>query len=198
MSGLDFSAESLDQARRIATLAHADVSFVEADVYAAREALQGDFDLVFTGVGALCWVSDIDRWAGVVASLLAPGGRLFVREGHPMLWAIDETREELVVGYPYFETAEALPWTEEGTYVETDVEVTNHECHNWNHGLGEIITALADHGLRLTGLVEHTSVPWEALPGRMTKDEYGEWSLTEHPELVPLSYTLQAVREDVG
>ena len=49
------------------------------------------FDLVYTGIGALCWLPDIDRWAGVVDDLLEPGGRLFVREGHPMMWAVDET-----------------------------------------------------------------------------------------------------------
>ena len=47
------------------------------------------FDLVFTGVGALCWLPDIDRWAAVVRGLLAPGGRLFLREGHQTMWSLD-------------------------------------------------------------------------------------------------------------
>ena len=41
-------------------------------------------------------------------------------------------------------------------------------------------------------LVEHRSVPWEALPGQMTLGELGEWHLTDRPERLPLSYTLQA------
>lgn len=195
MTGLDLSPRSLAQARRISAAAGHDIEFVEADVYDARQALEGDFDLVFTGVGALCWVSEIDRWAATVASLLRPGGRLFLREGHPSLWAIDEVHtDHLRVGYPYFETA-ALPFDEPGTYVETEAEFEHTLTHSWNHGLGEILTALLGHGLRLTCLVEHTSVPWEALPGQMTRDGRGEWSLTEHPERLPLSYTLQAVRE---
>jgi len=48
-------------------------------------------------------------------------------------------------------------------------------------------------GLELTMFVEHDSVPWEALPGRMHRDD-GEWRLIEHPERLPLSYTLQAVK----
>ena len=57
---------------------------------------------MYTGIGALCWLPDIRRWAGVVAALLKPGGRLFMREGHPMLWAIDETRADglLAVDFP--------------------------------------------------------------------------------------------------
>ena len=42
-------------------------------------------------------------------------------------------------------------------------------------------------------LVEHDSVPWEALPGRMERDEGGEYRLTAHAERLPLTYTLQAV-----
>ena len=57
--------------------------------------------------------------------------------------------------------------------------------------MGETVTAL-DAGLDLTGLVEHDSVPWEALPGRMMGDDRGEWSVVDHPERIPLSYTLQA------
>ena len=58
------------------------VDYVEADTYSAPQALDGrTFDLVYTGIGALCWLPDIDRWAGVVDDLLVPGGRLFLREG---------------------------------------------------------------------------------------------------------------------
>ncbi|GAA4396709.1 class I SAM-dependent methyltransferase [Fodinibacter luteus] len=194
MTGLDLSPASLDEARRLATAAGADVDFVEADTYSAPQALGGrTFDLVYTGIGALCWLPDIDRWAAVVDDLLVPGGRLFVREGHPMLWAIDETVEDAVtVGYPYFETPDPLDLEEPGTYVESDVEFVHNRGLTWNHGLGETVTALLARGFELTGLAEHRSVPWEALPGRMVRDEMGEWSLTEHPERLPLSYTLQA------
>ena len=64
-------------------------SLVEADLYDAAKVLgAGRFDLVYTGIGALCWLPDIRRWARTVATLLRPGGRLFMREGHPMLWAL--------------------------------------------------------------------------------------------------------------
>ena len=42
-------------------------------------------------------------------------------------------------------------------------------------------------------LVEHTSVPWEALPGRMRQIPDGEWQIADRPERLPHSYTLQAV-----
>ncbi len=199
MTGLDFSAPAVAGARRLAELTGADARFVQADVYAAPEVLgKSQFDLVFTGIGALCWLPDIRRWAGVVSALLRPGGRLFLREGHPMLWTVDEFRTDgtLTVEYPYFEREEPLVLEEEGTYVATDVAFQHNLTHSWNHGLGEIITALMDAGLRLTALTEHDSIPWQAFPGRMEQIGGGEWRLADRPWRLAHSYTLQAVKQD--
>jgi SAM-dependent methyltransferase len=197
MTGLDFSGASLDQARRIAADAGAELDFVQADVYDAPAVLPpAAFDLVFTGIGALCWLPDIARWARVVAALLNPGGRLFLREGHPMLWALADPRPDglLVVDYPYFERAEPSVEEDEGTYVETAANFAHNLVHFWNHGLGEIITALQAAGLDLLALVEHDSVPWQALPGQMEQIGGGEWRLTDRPWRLPHSYTLQAIK----
>jgi SAM-dependent methyltransferase len=196
MTGLDLSPASLAEARRLAQRCGTEVDYVEADVYSAPQAL-GDrtFDLVYTGIGALCWLPEVDRWAEVVDALLAPGGRLFMREGHPMLWAVDEsTAGPPTLGYPYFETPDGIDEEEPGTYVDTDREFTVNRAISWNHGLGEIVSALLGRGLVLTGLVEHRSAPWDALPGRMDRGDDDEWRLREHPERLPLTYTLQAVR----
>jgi SAM-dependent methyltransferase len=197
MSGLDFSLPAVEHGRHLAASTGADVSFVHADVYDAVEVLgAGAFDLVYTGIGALCWLPSISRWARVVADLLAPGGRLFLREGHPMLWALDDIGLDglLRVEYPYFEREEPTVWDEGGTYVETDAEFVHNTTAEWNHGLGELITALMDFGMQLTGLVEHDSIPWVAFPGHMTAVGGGEHRLTDRPWRVPHSYTLQAVK----
>ncbi len=197
MTGLDFSGPAVRQASDLAARTGADAVFVESDVYAAPDLLGRDaFDLVYTGIGALCWLPSVSRWAKVVGQLLRPGGRLFIREGHPMLWAMQDGRDDdlLVVRYPYFEMAEPLVFDEAGTYVETDVEFTANLTHSWNHGLGEIVTALLDAGLMITELTEHDSVPWEALPGLMEKTELDEWRLKDRPERLAATYTLQAVK----
>jgi SAM-dependent methyltransferase len=196
MSGLDFSPASLAEARALAAATGAEIDYHEADVYDAVEVFGRDsFDLVYTGIGALCWLPDVARWAAVVAGLLRPGGRLFVRDGHPMLWTLDESTPQPSLHYPYFEHAEPLVQQEDGTYVRTDVPLRSTITHSWNHGLGELVTALLANGLRLTGLAEHDSVPWDALPGQMTADADGEYRLTEHPDRLAASYTVQAVKE---
>jgi hypothetical protein len=120
---------------------------------------------------------------------------LFLREAHPVLWSLDERRTDaLVIDHPYFEHRAPLVSEDDGTYVETDVTFAHTTSHSWNHGLGEIVTALLDEGLVLTQLVEHDSVPWNALPGQMRELENGEWRLRDRPERLPHSYTLQARR----
>jgi SAM-dependent methyltransferase len=196
MSGLDFSPAALAEARRLAAATGADVTYVQSDLYDAPAALGGEqFDFVFTGIGALCWLPDINRWADVVASVLRPGGRLLLREGHPVLWALDERRNDgLHIDFAYFERPEPLVWEEAGTYVDTDVTFTATVTHSFNHGLGEIVTALLAAGMELTLLEEHQSVPWEALPGQMQCGPDGEWQLTDRPWRLPHTYTLHAVK----
>ena len=197
MTGVDFSGPAVRQARALAEQTGADATFVESDVYDAAEAAgRGAFDFVFTGIGALCWLPDVSRWAAVVASLLRPGGRLFIREGHPVLWAVQDDRDDdlLVLDYPYFERPEPSVFDQGGTYVSTEAVFEHNVTHEWNHGLGDIVTALLDAGMAITGLTEHDSVPWEALPGRMELLRDGEWRLRDRPWRLPHSYTLLAVK----
>jgi SAM-dependent methyltransferase len=200
MSGLDFSPPAIEQARALAAATGAEVEFVVSDLYDAPAALgAGRFDLVYTGIGALCWLPQIEPWAEVVYELLAPGGRLFMREGHPMLWALQDAREDrlLVVEHAYFEREEPLVYTAGGTYVPTDATFEHNTTHEWNHGLGEILGALLSRGMRVTGFAEHDSVPWEAFPGQMDALPTGEFRLSDRPWRLAHSYTLQAVKESL-
>ncbi|MGH1561735.1 class I SAM-dependent methyltransferase [Mumia sp. DW29H23] len=195
--GLDLSPASLAHARELAAQTGADVAYVEGDVYDAVDLLGAtSYDLVYTGVGAIIWLPDIDRWARVVAELLAPGGRLFLREGHPMLMAYDVVDGRPELAYPYFHQPAPLAFTSTETYVETETSLQALPSLEWTHGIGEVATALLDHGMTVTGLAEHDSVPWVALPGLMEPhpDHPGEHRMADHPERMAASYTLQAVK----
>jgi hypothetical protein len=132
-----------------------------------------------------------------VHDLLRPGGFLFIREGHPMLWAMDEAvDDDLVAGYPYFEVPTPITDEHDGSYLPVDTTFRADVSHSWNHGLGETVMALLDTGMALDLLIEHDSCPWEALPGKMAEGDDGEWRLLERPERLPLTYTLRAHRID--
>ncbi len=195
--GLDFSPAALDAARGLAARVGAAVEFVEADVYDAVTTLgPARFDVVYTGIGALCWLPRISQWAEVVAGLLRPGGRLFIREGHPVLWSLSDPREDglLVIEYPYFET-EGTVFREQNTYAG-EGPLAAPDSVGFNHGLAEIFNSLLDTGLRITGFDEHREVPWNPLGAAMVASTRypGEFVLRDDGHRAPLTYTLQAVK----
>lgn len=196
VTGVDFSPAAIAAADALCRRAGVPARFVLSELYDAPAALGGErFDLVYTGVGALCWLPDIAGWARVVAALLAPGGRLFLRESHPITWALDDERtdEQLVLRYPYFETSEPLFFDQPTSYANRTVRLSASGSYDWNHGLGEVVTALLDAGLTLTALVEHDECEWRALPW-MVPTSGGRYALPDGRERVPLMYTLTAAK----
>ncbi|MGB8406633.1 MAG: hypothetical protein WCE30_21485 [Mycobacterium sp.] len=100
----------------------------------------------------------------------------------------------LVLEYPYFETAGTV-FVENQSYAGDGV-VTAPESVSFNHGLGEIFTALTEAGLAVTALEEHREVPWNPLGDAMipSPDFEEEYILADGRDRMPLSYTLQAVK----
>ena len=215
MTGVDLSGASIDHARQLAADAGAAITYVQSDVYSAPEALEHrTYDLVYTGIGAICWLPSIERWARTVAELLRPGGRLFIRDMHPVLNASlamtvaddhpDRAQQSWISGpgdvtialeLPYWEQPQPLEWNDAVTYAGSET-VSSPRSVEWNHSIGQIVTAVLDAGLRLTSLVEHDSVPFEPFQGAMTLDsETGEYRLAVRPERLPATFTLSAVKD---
>jgi SAM-dependent methyltransferase len=191
VTGVDFSPAALEAAREIARAAGLDIRYVESELYAVPNVLAAAFDLVYTGVGAINWLPDIRGWARVVAGLLRPGGRLYLRDAHPMLMAIDDEREDqkLVVTLPYFEGTPNR-WESPITYVG-DLPVAEPVTYEWNHGLGEIVQAVLDAGLTITALREHDQLEWRAFRW-MEPTGDGQWTLPAGRERLPMMFTLEA------
>lgn len=195
VTGVDFSPSALEVARELAAQAGPPVRYVESTVDDVPRTLPETFDLVYTGVGALNWLPSVARWARIVAGLLAPGGRLYLREGHPMLGTLDDERDDelLVVAYPYFETAEPNEWVNETTYTGDNTPLASPIAREWAHGLGETVQAVLDAGLTLTRLTEHTELEWPFLAS-MVRNDAGRWELPDGRDRLPLMYTLEAVK----
>jgi 2-polyprenyl-3-methyl-5-hydroxy-6-metoxy-1,4-benzoquinol methylase len=195
VTGVDFSQPALDAAADVASRAGTVIDYVCSDVYNAVEAVGGArFDLVYTGIGALCWLPDVRRWARTVAALLRPGGRLFIREGHPMLLSLADPRPDglLVVEFPWFEVPGGTEFVEPNTYVDHDEPLASPRIVSFNHGMGEIVMAVLDAGLHLDLLEEHRSVPWNPLGDAMVDSGGEEYVLRDQPERLAATYTLMA------
>ncbi len=197
VTGLDFSPPALEAAIRLARECGAIIDYVESELYDAVGVLgTGRFDLVYTGIGALCWLPDVRQWAEVVSAILRPAGRLFIREGHPVLWSLSDPRadELLMIEYPYFET-EGIHFSEEQSHVAHDEPLASPDTISFNHGLAEVITALMEAGMHLTAIEEHDTVPWNPLGDAMEDAGNGEYRLRTNPARLPATYTIQAAKD---
>lgn len=197
--GLDFSAQAVAAARDFAARAgRPDVAFVEADVYAARAALSGLFDLVYVTWGAINWLPDIGRWATVVASLLKPGGRLFLAETHPSALVLDEVDGRLGPRFDWLTPQGAPIATDESTSYTGDPRPIAHtRNYEWIHPLSAIVNGLLAAGLRLARLDEYETLPYRLYPSMVPadRDEDGRimtFRLPDGAVRFPLSFSLTA------
>jgi len=197
--GLDFSAPAIDAARRLASeLGLADQArFVHADLYDAPAAIPeaATFDMVFVTWGAICWLSDIYRWAEIVCHFLKPSGSLYLAEAHPAAMVFDDAaalpdgRPGLFA--PYF-SREPVVMEEAHDYIDETGTVANATTYTWVHSLGEIISGLLMAGMRLDWLHEHDGVAWHMFDV-LVRSADGLWRWPDKPWL-PLAFSLRATR----
>jgi SAM-dependent methyltransferase len=198
--GLDFSAESVTQARRLAAEAGLNIEYVRANVYEALDALGGRrFDTIYTGKGALCYLPDLPAWADVVRGLLRPGGQLYVVEFHPLLDALGVTpppdeATDLLLRNDYLGGTDAVRHDSARTYTDGPALPGETVSYQWPHGLAEVVGAVLGAGLRPTGLRETPLLPWKRWP-RMVPAEGGWWRLPDSDPHIPLLYALRATHD---
>ncbi|HXQ90669.1 MAG TPA: class I SAM-dependent methyltransferase [Acidimicrobiales bacterium] len=194
VTGLDFSGPAIDQARALARRAGLQdrATFVCADVYDAVEALEhATYDVVYVSLGALSWLPSVDRWAHVVASLLRPGGRLFLHDVHPLSNAL--SHDGLVVEHTYFEEEDPVVDDSDVTYTDGTYSLSVQRTYSWNHSLGEIVSAVVGRGLVLERLEEHDWTSFARFTW-LVRDADQHFSLPATKPRVPLSFSLRARR----
>lgn len=193
--GLDFSPEAIAAAKAFAARAGADVGFVEADVMDAPEALGSEtFDLVFVTWGAINWLADIRAWGRTAASLLKPGGKLYLLEGHPGMNQLDWVENRRVMRFGWRTPAsEPLTWDEAQTYTGDARPIRHTRNYEWIHPISGVVNAVITAGLRLDFLNEHDAVVWRAFPDLVT-DDNREWRLPDGVPKFPLSFSLGATK----
>lgn len=190
--GTDLSGAAIAAARALAERAGTpNATFLQSANEDVPDAVGRRFDVVFTSVGVLVWLSDLDAWAQSIARLLAPGGVFLVYDGHPMMAAMEDGRDDglLVVGEPYFATGEPRRFDDGATYASEN-RMENGVTYQWPHDLSEILTAVRGAGLSIEAFGEHRSIPWKALPGLVPGD--GGWVLPEGSPDIPLMFSLIA------
>lgn len=195
VTGIDFSQAAAEAATALAEdIGVADrVRFIVSDVANAAATAGSEIaDLVYTSWGVLIWLPDLDVWARNVASMLRPGGFLYLAESHPFINPYEEEDGRLVEVYEY--GGGVMRFDEPGTYAEPGAQTEKNVSYEFTHSLGEIVTAVADAGLHLDWLHEHDSLVWPFAPTLMEQGDDGLWRWKD--SALPLSFSLKATKPD--
>jgi SAM-dependent methyltransferase len=86
VTGVESSGQALEAARE----RWPSILWVQADPQALPgELRRGRFDLVYSGLGSLARIENLDAWTQSVAAALRPGGDLLLYEEHPVALCVD-------------------------------------------------------------------------------------------------------------
>jgi SAM-dependent methyltransferase len=196
VTGADFSEEAIVAARALADELKIPATFVVANLYDLPDALDGQFDIVYTSCGVLNWLPDIRGWARVASHFVRPGGFLYLTEIHPIALVFDDEGVmpgELRLAYPYWSHPEPLRFEVKGSYADPEAPTDGLVEHAWDHSLGEIVTALIEAGLRLEFLHEFDFVRWPV--EFLVEGDDGRWRLPEGSKgALPLFFSLKATK----
>ncbi|MCH4296015.1 class I SAM-dependent methyltransferase [Shewanella sp. 3B26] len=183
VTGLDLSPKAIAAATSIASELKLDdrANFVCGNVLDARALVQGEFELVYSSYGVLCWLPDLTAWANTIASCLQPGGLFFLAEFHPI--------KALMDGYDYFHTGQA-DVEQEGSYTENSREAENTMV-SWSHDLGEVVSALINAGLVIESLREYDFSPYDCFDN-LVEEEPGRFRQRLEGKPLPLVFSIKA------
>ena len=189
-TGVDMADAAIDLARELNDELRLRARFIRANVYDLAEVLDERFDIVYTGVGAICWLPDLAAWAGLVARYLNPGGTFYMLDVHPMSLVFESG---LRPAYSYFpDPAGILDDGERPTYAGATPITT--PVYEWQHSLSEVVNALIDAGLAIEFLNEFPMAPYQAFP-EMQQDD-GWWRLPKEQPSIPFLFSIRATRSN--
>lgn len=194
VTGVDFSDDAITLAEHLSQETGIDARFLCTDIYDLPQVLDETYDIIFTSGGVLFWLSDLDRWAKIIAHFLKPGGILYLQEEHPFLNVFDDTTDvkDLHTRYPYFHTEQPLQI--EGLLPYSDPAANQQSVeYSWSFSFSDILNALITAGLRLDYLHEFSHGGNRRFPF-MTQGEDGRWRWKNSANNIPLTFSLQATK----
>tara|TARA_R110002049_G_scaffold148844_3_gene311815 strand:+ start:23 stop:823 length:801 start_codon:yes stop_codon:yes gene_type:complete len=188
-TGVDLSDEGIKLAKRLNDELGLDAGFFCCNVLDTSKFVKEIFDIVFTSYGVIGWLPDLKPWGKMIAEKLKKGGTFFIAEFHPIVWMFDYLEEKPIMKYGYMQD-EVIYEEHKGTYANEDSKMVSKE-YGWNHGLGEVISALTEAGLHIDYLKEFDESPYDVLPN-LVKTDSGMYATKD--KLYPLIFTLKATK----
>lgn len=190
-TGVDFSEAAVELARSLNDELGLDARFIHSNIYDLPDTLDEQFDIVFTSYGVLNWLPDLDRWAEVIGKFLKPGGTFYIVEFHPFADVFERSDSgEMIPTYDYLHH-ELFFDGNEPSYAGS--QVIESSTYEWQHSLGEIVTALVKAGLRIEFLHEFAFNSYPLHPAIEQGDD-GWWRFTKHNNSYPQMFSIRAIK----
>lgn len=192
VTGVDFSEESLACAQQLQRELDLPARFVQSNIYDLPGVLHGQFDIVYTSRGVLCWLRDLEAWAQVIAHYLKPGGIFYIMESHPLMNIFEEVEPgDLSVKYPYFHDPEPTIWDDDDPDYADPAYVPQHASFEWNWSISDILSALLNAGLKLELFNEYERLFFKAYPSMVVQSD--RWyDFPRYSKKLPWIFTLRA------
>ena len=184
-TGVDLSDTAINKAREIANELQVDTRFVCCDIYDLPNHLNEKFDIVYTSYGTIIWLPDLDKWAGVIAKFLKPGGRFIFADFHPFVWMYDEDFQNIIYHY---HNEKVIVDTEEGSYADPTAPVSLTSV-TWNHSISEVVNSLIQKGITIEFLGEYNQAEFSFV--KHTEEiRPGKYQIKQFGDMVPLVYSI--------
>jgi hypothetical protein len=114
-------------------------------------------------------------------------------EFHPFIDVF--SYQELAIAFPYFRHDQTIVDEDRvGSYADLTASTVNNHTVQWPHAMGDIVSAIAKHGLRIQFLHEFAFTLFPRWPWLETGGD-GVYRLPGAVPSLPMLFSLRAVRD---
>lgn len=196
VTGIDFSDEAINLAKSLNEKLRLDAEFVYSNLYDLKKNLSGQYDIVYTSYGVLCWLNDLQGWADIIAHFLKPGGLFLIVEGHPLAGVFDFKEGQIHIADSYFYDQNPYTETSDGTYAVPDAVKKHKTTNEWAQSISEIMQALWSAELNITSFEEYPYCFYEKFAGMMKKNKSGWWVFKNEKWQLPMMFSMTARKDN--
>ncbi len=189
VTGVDFSSESIETARKLSQEFRLPATFILSDIYNLPNVLEKKFDIIFASYGVLCWLKNLKKWAKIINHFLKPGGIFYMAELHPFTNILSY---DFKISYKYFDKGPDID-DSPGTYADWKAKIKG-KTYIWSYTLSDVINALLSEGLKIKYVHEFPFTMYDQFSGFMKKNKQGQYVFKDKKIEIPLLFSLMATK----
>lgn len=177
VTGIDFSDNAIKYANYLKEqIGMEHVNFIQSDIYKLDEVLTEKYDVVFTSLGVLEWLYDLDKWGYMIQKHLKSGGIFYIFDYHPMalVFSRESRVNEFKVTHSYFKEDMPYRLINGSAYSNTSIKLKNI-ANEWQHSISELLNSLISNNLKLVSMKEYPFIDYMKFPFMEKMEDKQYW-----------------------